>query len=738
MNVHADIAGSNPSPAGLRAPQPEARAASSQAVPAAGGLDLSDLLRVVSERRYIIIGIAALGLVLGIIASLMMTPLYRAAALLELNPPQVEVLNERQAGRSTESSGQEMLRTQLGLLKSETLARRVVQELNLSARPDFGGAQVARKDRIDNAARVVLGNTTAEEVKGSMLVRVAHSSPDPVLAARIANALANGFIAANLERRYDSSSYARDFLRNQLASTKEALETSERRLNRSGMDSGIFRTPGQVVNGVASEGSTLSATNLTAINEALNQARIRRITTEQAFRNGVRAPGTPGAAAGSAELRAQRSLLQADYNDKSRLFKPDYPEMRQLAARMATLDRAIATDAGTSSSARSADLNADYKAAQAAEQQLADEVARYKSEVQAERARSINYGILQREVDTNRALYDALLQRYKEIGVAGGIGQSNVSLVDSADPPRAPYRPNIPLNATIGLILGLVLGSLGAFAVHLFFDHLTTPADIRQNLHLPVLGVIPVERESRTLAEALEDRKSEVSEAYFAARTSISFLPGGQPQSVLFTSTRPGEGKSTSAYAIAGSFATTGQRVLLIDADLRKPTFASGKSDERGLAYLLTSDEPLLSYVEKTRNDNLSLLPVGRFSGSVGELLGMTRLPMLIEEAKQAFDMVVVDGPPVLGFADAPLLGSMVDATLLVIESGETRTAHVSEMVRRLEMSGTRIAGVILTKVAGKQAGYGYYAYAYGEDGSSGQVSSDRDRVLDISKPETT
>jgi polysaccharide biosynthesis transport protein len=326
------------------------------------------------------------------------------------------------------------------------------------------------------------------------------------------------------------------------------------------------------------------------------------------------------------------------------------------------------------------------------------------------------------------------LQRYKEIGVGGGVGQSNVSVVDQAKPPQGPYSPRLPVNAGLGLVLGLALGVGLAFAVHLLFDAIIDPADVRSKLHLPVLGVIPFEDEDRTLMESLADRKSDISEAYYSVRTALKFArPEGAPRTLLVTSTRPGEGKSTSAYAIASSMARLGSKVLLIDADLRKPTFVSSREDGYGLAHLLGTEEPLAAYSETTQVENLSLLPVGRFVGSAAELLSSNRLPAIIAEARDNFEMVVIDGPPVLGLTDAPLLGSVTEATALVIESRSSRTGNVSEMVRRLIESGAKIVGVVLTKVTTNGGRYGYgYSYGYGGDQVGGRVGNDPDRALDL------
>jgi polysaccharide biosynthesis transport protein len=704
-----------------------------------GGFDVADLLRILSERRLLILGAAAVGVIAAIAISLVMTPLYRATALIELNAPATEVLENQPASSKQAASGQELVSTQLGLLQSDALAKRVVEDLNLLSHPQFARIEGSRQNRVDTAAAIVRDNTTAEDVRGSMLIQINYSSPDAPLAARIANALAEGFIASSLERRYESSSYARRFLQDQLVKTKAALEESERQLNNYAIASGIFRGPETITAGGARiEGASLSAETLNELNSALASARVARITAEQKLR-ASRIPQTVNSESSVTSLREQKLLLEADYQERLKLFKPDYPAMQQLADRIAGLERAINSARSAVGGSQLAQLQAEYDAARRVEDQLVQRLGSVKAEVQTERSGSIQYNILQREVDTNRELYNALLQRYKEIGVAGGIGQSNVSLVDRADVPQAPYRPNIPLNIAIGLLAGLALGVFLAVLAHMIFDTIVTPADVRSKLRLPVLGIVPKERDDISLFDALEDRKSHISEAYYSIRTSLRFLEGGgPPKSILLTSSRPAEGKSTSAYAIASSFARTGMRVLLLDADMRKPTFTSANPESGGLAALLTNESPLASAVEPTKTPGLSLLPVGSYTGSAAEMLSSTRLPHIVDEAEKNYDLVVIDGPPVLGLSDAPLLGALVEKTILVVRSEEARTNPVNEIVRRLRDAGSSIAGVILTHVRENRLGYGYqyYSYTYGND-QLGRVSSEAGRSIDLGETGT-
>lgn len=698
-----------------------------------GGLELSHLLGVLTERYKLILGAGLIGLLLGIAAALLASPLYRATALLQYEPGATDGLDPNKSGALRyRGNTQESVANQIGLIESESLARRVAQDLNLAANPTIGGESGTLQQRIDRASMVVQGSTMAEPVKGSTLIRITAISGDPATAANMANAMARGHISASLERRFDSSSYARKFLSDQLTRTKAALEESERNLANYAIEVGIYRSSTKDNLGRDSEGPSLAQSSLSTLNAALKQAEVNRIAAEQRYREAELAfAGDQAASINS--LIQMRSDLQAQYDEKLKIYKPDYPEMLALIARIKRLDAAIEQERSRAQSGKRAELYGEYKAAVRIEAELRQRVAEAKGEVLQDRTRSIEYNILQREADTNRALYDALLQRYKEVGVAGGIGQSEILLVDEAKAPGGPFSPRSMVNAMVGLLAGLAAGIGLAFALQVLFDTIGEPRDVRSKLHLPVLGSIPAQEDGRVPMEALADRKSELSEAYHSVRTALRFSqPEGMPHSLLVTSTRPAEGKSTSAYAIALAIAKLGGKVLLIDADLRKPTFASNRKDRHGLAYLLGSEDPLLPLVEKTRTDNLHLLPVGTFTGSAAELLSSNRLPLLVAEARQSFETVVIDAPPVLGLADAPLLASVVDATILVVESKGSRTSEVQEMVRRLTDAGAKLVGVILTKVPMKRSryGYGYYAYESGGD----RTAHDPDRQIDMSR----
>lgn len=695
-------------------------------------LGLDQIRRAIVERRWLILACIALGVAIATAITLMMTPLYRASVLLELNPPEVEILDG--SGAAIQQGGRNQLvflETQYGLLESEALAQRVARQLNLASDPEFANQEASRENRLADATQKLRNGLTVVPETGSQLVRVYFTSDNPEKSARIVNAFAENFIKTNLERGVDASSFAREFLEEQLSTVQAELEASERALNAYAQQLGVVNSRSTGEDGQMVEGGSLEDASLVSLNAALANARVARITAEQRYRQAQQAGPNNAVVAGTSALRQERAKLQADYEQKLELFRPDYPEMQELQRRIAGLDRAIAAETQQLSGGDLNTLRAAYRSAQDAENQLEAQVNSLKGEVLAQRNDSIQSNILQREVDTNRALYDTLLQQYKEIGVTGGIGKSPVSLVDQARPPKNPFRPNIPLNLLAGLILGLIVGILLAIAFELVFDTVKLPDDVRQRLGLRLLGVVPQADEDEETIDALEDPKSSVSEAYASARTALQFIrDGGTPQVIALTSTRPAEGKSTSAYGLARSFSRIGKRTLLIDADMRRPTFESTGDKQAGLMRLLTSEDALSAHTQTSGHANLTLLPAGRGQGNAAELLASNRLEAIIAEARSAFDVVIIDGPPVIGLADSPLLASAADATVVIIESGGARIGAVSETINRLRSSRSDLAGVILTKFPAKLADSDYYYYYDYNYGKSGQRESSRKITL--------
>jgi len=336
--------------------------------------------------------------------------------------------------------------------------------------------------------------------------------------------------------------------------------------------------------------------------------------------------------------------------------------------------------------------------------------------------RSIRYNILKRDVDTDRSIYNSLLQRLNEVGVTGGTGANNIAVVDRAEIPSAPFKPDLRQNLIIAMLLGLIGGVALAFFLEHLDDTIRTPEDMEQITQLPVLGVVPKLQhpkaaEGRALGLiAHDDVRSQFAEAYRSVRTALQFSTrDGAPGVFMVTSTGQGDGKTTTALALAINSAQTGRPVLLIDADMRHPAVhkALAIDNSRGLSNFLSSDVPALGVVRTSSIPNLFVIPAGPMPPNPVELLSGPKLSSLLGQLGDRFAQIIVDSPPVLGLADSIVLGDQVGAMLFVVASGKTRKAHARAALKRLRQANVHPLGAIMTKLDLRDGMYGYESAYY-------------------------
>lgn len=710
--------------------------------------DLGAYWRLALKHRILIISCFLGALAVGAALTLLMTPIYTAQATLQIDREAARIFNSTEDVNPRESmaQGEEFFQTQYGLLRSRSLAERVVESLGLASSdqaltnlgvepPTRNGSAAAQAERRRNAALdYVQENLSVTPVRGSRLVAVGFDNPDPVVAARVANGFSENFIQANLDRKFQSSAYAREFLEERIAQTKGRLEEAERQLVAYAANQQIINVGEPSEGGADSSGGgsqSLASNNLVALNSSLAQARAARVAAEERWRSARTSEvmTLPEVLQNPSIQRMgeQRAQLEAEYQQKSSLYQPDYPEMVRLRGQITEIDGQIQTLAANIRSS----IQSQYVVAANQERSLQGQVNGLKGDVLDLRDRSIQYNILQRELDTTRTLYEGLLQRYKEVGVTGNVTSNNISIVDNATPPATPSKPNMMINLALAALFGLGLGVVAALVLEALDETLATPDDVEKKLAVPVLGVVPLLDKGQTTAAALADIRSGFSEAYYSLRTALQFsTPEGAPASLLVSSARPAEGKSTTAYAVALNLARIGKRVLLVDGDLRNPSMHRlvGVDNERGMSNVLSGSSDLASVVQRTRQDNLYFIPCGPLPPNPAELWGGDRLRQFLSDARDKFDHVVVDGPPVLGFADSPLLAAAVGGVLFVLESKGTRRGQARGALRRLKMGRARLLGAVLTKFNAKTTTYGGYDYAYdynygaeGERGSKGK-----------------
>lgn len=678
------------------------------------GFDFWETVRVLLRRKWMVLSVTLLGLIAAVLFTLNMTPLFKATTTLEIQRQETQILDQSSIDPVMIADA-EYMETQYALLQSRSLAERVAEVLNLPSDERYADQTLNRDERLNEAASVILDNLRVNPEGRSRVVNVEFVSPHPREAARIANTLVENFIETNLERKYNTTAYARRFLAERLQTTKLALEESERQLAEYAYDQGILELD------VANGGGSLDANSLIQLNQELAEAESDRIELEQKLTEIENNPATREIldSRDLQLLRQRRSQLQSEYQEMLGQFKPGYPAMEQMRSRIELLDQEMAL----TQQAILAAIRSEYNSALAKEEALRVRVDELKSELQALRDRKIQYTILGREVDTNRSQYEALLQRMKEVSVASGIGSSQVSIVDRALVPREPFEPNLLRTLIQAFVLSFAAGVGLAFALNYIDDTIKTPEDVKSKLGLATIGVVPKLKGGKDLiTNELGNPRSPISEAFFSARTSLEFTTeNGAPRSLLMTSTRPGEGKTSSTVALAMSFAKVGRRVLIIDADMRKPSFVADAGASIGLSGMLTRDANLSEQIVRSGTENLFLLPAGIIPPNPAELLSSPKLRTVFNEAKSMFDLVVVDSPPVLSFTDAPLLGSIAEGSVIVVQAGSIRTPAVQRTISRMLDSRTNVLGVMLTKFDAKKSGanYSYYGYAYGKNAYS-------------------
>jgi polysaccharide biosynthesis transport protein len=702
-------------------------------LPPPTSFDIGEYIRTIIKWRNFVIAAILLSVLAALLYSYTRTPLYASTVQLIMNDSAQLLPKRGGAAPPILVNNTQFIATQLGLIKSDTQAKRVVTRARLAQNPGYASQGSNAKDRADQAARAVRSQLEVENVRDSRLINITITSPSAAMSANIANAYAEEFIASNLERGFESTRYAREFLEKQLEETREKLAESERKAVAFASDQRIIEL-GADKDGNASR--SLDASNLVRLNDALADARVERIAAAQDMRAGN--AGMQNAMEGPSvqALRTQRAQLEAEYQQKSAIFLPEYPEMNALRERINSLDRAITGEKRSSKSTQADALNAAYRAAVQKENELVGKVDALKSQLLELRNRSIDYNILQRDVDTNRVIYEGLLQQYKEVGVTDGVGENDVAIVDKAQVPGGPVSPNIPLNLILGLLAGVVVGIGGAFLIEFVGDSVNLPEDVQRKLNLTLLGVMPSTEKGERISDEAIDPKSEIAEAAYSLRTALQFTTShGAPKSLLLTSSRPAEGKSSVSFALALAFARQGKKVLLVDADMRRPTFYPGlesREDEPGLSNVLTGQLNGELPVRKTQIANLSLMTAGPTVPNPADLLSTTAYTEMLDRALTKYDHVIADGPPVLGLADALLLGAQSEAVIMVVEASAIRRTQVINALNRLRSANLHIVGAVLNKFNRNNSGYGYgygYGYSY-DDANRSRDMGDDDRKI--------
>ena len=700
---------------------------------------LREYLRVLIKRKWTVITCLVGIFMVVAIASLRQTPVYEAIGRIAVNKADSNLITFKDSMPVMDYYDPTDLDTEVRILQSDLLALQVIRQLNLDKRTNQKLPNlVADPMQADSAHTTTLlgnfkGNLKVSLIPNTRIIEIHYRSTDASLAANAVNTLASTYVEQNFKTKFESTMQASDWLSKQLVDLQMKVETSQEKLVRYQKEHEILGID---------EKQNITTEKLDELNKEMTAAESDRMQKEAVYRQTQ--SGDPEAVAaaiiasgagngnGSSlldKLREQQANLRIQVAELSTQLGPAYPKVAQLNSQLKEIDRQVQAEINKAV----ARLRGDYEAALQRETMLRGSFEKQKQEANKLNESAIEYSLLKRDVESNRTLYEGLLEKLKEAGVTAGLRSNNFRIINAARVPTVPSEPNIPRNLTFALVLGVITGVGLAFLLENMDNTVRTPEQAQAISALPSLGMIPLGSKSSNRGpagarlaltsskEAVEmvtqvRPQSQMAESYRALRTSLLLSNlGAPPKIVLVTSARPQEGKTTTSINTAIVLAQKGTRVLLVDADLRRPSVHKtlGMGPRSGLSNVLTGSATLQQTVTtSTVLPNLFVLPAGSPPPNPAELLASSNMRDLLAELREQYDHIVIDTPPTLSVTDAVVLSPRADATILVIRSGQTTKQALRRARDILTQVNAHVAGVLLNAVDLTSPDY-YYYYEY-------------------------
>ncbi len=695
------------------------------------------LWRVLQKRRWLVLGSLAAFVALATAVSLVLPKRYDASSRLLLDLEGSEDLGLDQVVMPIGIDLDTKLQTQIRIVQSDTIAVSVIKQLGLYRHQGFVGKQAVAPardfDSLDLRTRAQLTNAlhrslNVQLIPKTEILEIHFRSGDPKLAADVANAVANTYIEHNFQTKYQATLQTSEWLTKQLDDVRKNAEGAQEKVISYQKKMGLLGTD---------ESHNIIVDRLEQMNKALSEAEGDRIVKEAKYRIAMTenpeliANIAPESLLGA--LYKQRAESRSEYAQLAAKYGVAYPRVIQLQSQLSELDSSIAEELGKISET----LRTEYRAALKSEQMLQAALEKQKDDAFKMNQDAIQYGIMRREVESSRDLYEGLLKKLKEAGILAGLKSSNINIVDQASIPVEPVEPRIPLNIALGSMGGLLFGLALAFVVENVDSSIRTPEDIETYCSLPSLGIIPsvaITRPDRTAEKSLvgtrqpqlilpvtmEHRNSGSAEAFRALRTSLLLSsPGAPPQVILVTSAMMQEGKSFTSLNLAVVLSQTGQKVLLVDSDMRRPAINKylGLSTNRGLSACLAGTEDSAAMIMSLEEiPGLHVMPAGHMPPYPSEMLASEAMPQLVRGWREQFRYIVIDTPPVLAVTDAVVCARIADAVVLVARSEKTGRQSLVRARDLLKKVRANIAGVVVNDLSFDSVEYRQYYGYYGND----------------------
>ncbi|MEH6455438.1 MAG: polysaccharide biosynthesis tyrosine autokinase [Cocleimonas sp.] len=692
---------------------------------------LNDVLGILNRRKWTIFLTLFSVLALVTFYTFSIKPTYRANATIQIEREGAEIVNFGRTQKAVDSSNSledPFFRTRYEMLRGRVVAQKVINDLSLesslspkeeksflsTALSSFIGLigldNKEKQQKIPKATdytELFSGNLLVQPISGTHLVEILYEAPSPAEAKNVVSSIVNNFITSQIQSKSETGEYAKEFLDQQIDEAGDRLKSDELTLVKYANENGILGVD---------EGQTRQVKKLENLDSALVDAEIRRIEAESLYLQMKRVGSVSTVLTNPVvtSLKARLVGLEGDYQEMLKTFKPNYPDMQRLQQQINAANSKLNSE--MSNIQRS--MEADYKAAKRQEDKIRDELKQFNTTMQNLQDSGVDYNNLKRNVENSNKLYSSLIQRREEVGVASQANTSSISIVEPAIVPVRKYRPRPKVNLLLGLLSGLIFGLALAFLRESLDKSIKSSDDLEKITGLPILGMIPRVTKSKIKKQldmiAIKMPQSAPAEAYRILATNIRLMfKTDEDHVMLITSVNSGEGKSTTASNIACSYAQMGKKVLLVDADIRNASIHNKLqvSNKHGLTHYLKGEIDLVGITQPVKKvPGLYAITAGEYDVDPVSLLSHERMSYLTTQGGSIFDYVIIDAPPVNGFADSLVLTSLATSTVIVTREDEMDARSIKSVLSQLRRVKNNVAGFLLVNAKNPAANAKYYA----------------------------